>query len=60
MKESVFYSIEKKINMAKESYNLISDAWLSSEEIKNRISSLISLAKEIKAKENELNKRERG
>ncbi len=60
MKESVFYSIEKKINMAKESYNLISGAWLSSEEIKNRIASLISLAKEIKAKENELNKRERG
>jgi hypothetical protein len=46
-------SIEKRITAAEKSYAQISSAWLSAEEVSNRIESLLVLAKELRAAEGE-------
>ena len=45
-------SIEKKIGEAERSYELITHAWLSAKEVKNKIESLLILARELKKLEN--------
>lgn len=45
-------SIEKKICEAERSYEIITHAWLSAKEVKNRIESLLILARELKKLEN--------
>jgi hypothetical protein len=43
--------IEKKITSAEEAYKKISNAWLSAEEVRDRIESLLVLARELRAAE---------
>ena len=45
-------SLEKKIGEAERSYEIITHAWLSAKEVKNRIESLLILARELKELEN--------
>ena len=44
-------AINKKINAAEESYKEINNAWISAEEVHNRIESLLVLARELRAAE---------
>lgn len=44
-------AINDKITAAEESYNQIKNAWLSAEEVNNRIESLLVLAKELRGAE---------
>ena len=43
--------IEKQITAAEESYKEISSAWISAEEVNNRIESLLVLARELRGAE---------
>ena len=44
-------TIEKRITAAEESYKEICGAWLNAEEVKNRIESLLILARELRSAE---------